>query len=379
MNAEVDSSLHLPSLKITGFRGFDSLTIPRLGRVTLLAGRNSVGKTTVLDAVRLFVARGRPRVLSDLLHDREELVSGFDEELGVFTVPDLAALFHGRGRGRTDAITIGPGSEEADLRLGISPAEEWTDEQVDLLPEAALDLGVEALTVEYGDWSEFVPWPLIDGRPRLPYRSRMMRGRFSRTEWPVPVKCESLGPGLPHNDQLARLWGPIALTENEEFLVEALKLVLGERVERTNVVGDEAASSRAGWSSRVIVKLRDEARPVPLKSFGDGATRLFGTALVLTGCRNGLLLIDEAENGLHYKVRQKYWRMVLNAAREGDIQVLATTHSWDCIVGFARAAAECDEVDGVLVRLEPGDEGCRAVVYSEEQLAVAADQRIEVR
>ena len=52
------SPLHLPDLYIEGFRGIDKLSIPRLGRVTLLAGRNSVGKTTVLDAVRVYAARG---------------------------------------------------------------------------------------------------------------------------------------------------------------------------------------------------------------------------------------------------------------------------------------------------------------------------------
>lgn len=46
-----ENSLHLPELVISGFRGIDELLIPRLGRVTLLAGKNSVGKTTVLDAV----------------------------------------------------------------------------------------------------------------------------------------------------------------------------------------------------------------------------------------------------------------------------------------------------------------------------------------
>ena len=51
--------LHLPSLYIEGFRGIDKLSLPRLGRVTLLAGKNSVGKTTILDAIRVYAARGR--------------------------------------------------------------------------------------------------------------------------------------------------------------------------------------------------------------------------------------------------------------------------------------------------------------------------------
>ena len=47
-------TLHLDSLYISGFRGIPKLEIPRLGRVTLLAGKNGVGKTTVLDAVRMY-------------------------------------------------------------------------------------------------------------------------------------------------------------------------------------------------------------------------------------------------------------------------------------------------------------------------------------
>ncbi|MCE2451104.1 MAG: AAA family ATPase [Candidatus Latescibacteria bacterium] len=60
----LDDRLHLPSLSIKGFRGIKELSIERLGRVTLLAGKNSVGKTTVLDAIRVYAARGHYEVLS---------------------------------------------------------------------------------------------------------------------------------------------------------------------------------------------------------------------------------------------------------------------------------------------------------------------------
>ena len=59
-----NNNLHLPNLTIMGFRGIDELSIPRLGRVTLLAGKNSVGKTTVLEAVQGYAARGRYSTLS---------------------------------------------------------------------------------------------------------------------------------------------------------------------------------------------------------------------------------------------------------------------------------------------------------------------------
>ena len=61
MSDEHANGLHLSDLSIGNFRGIDHLSIRGLGRVTLLAGRNGVGKTTVLEAVRVHAARGGVR------------------------------------------------------------------------------------------------------------------------------------------------------------------------------------------------------------------------------------------------------------------------------------------------------------------------------
>ena len=61
------------------------------------------------------------------------------------------------------------------------------------------------------------------------------------------------------------------------------------------------------------------------------------------------------------------------------MQVLATTHGWDCIKGFAQAAAEIGDTEGTLVRLEKENERIRAIEYSESELETASEQSIEVR
>ena len=84
-----DRRLHLQSLSIEGFRGIRELSIPRLGRATLLAGRNGVGKTTVLDAVRVYASRARLTALSELLMGREEIAVRKDAD-GVESRPSTA-------------------------------------------------------------------------------------------------------------------------------------------------------------------------------------------------------------------------------------------------------------------------------------------------
>ena len=180
------------------------------------------------------------------------------------------------------------------------------------------------------------------------------------------------------NDEVAKFWDSITLTDDEDRAVEALRMGLGEAVQRVAMIGEEGNRLR-GHGRRVIVKLGGHGRPVPLKSLGDGATRLFGVAVALANSRNGFLLMDEAENGIHYSVHRDYWRLVLRTARANNTQVLATTHGWDCIRGFAQAAMENTDAEGVLVRLEKEEERVRAIEYTESELETAAQQGIEVR
>ena len=53
----------ISKLTIDGFKGFEHLELPRLTRVTLLGGRNNVGKTTVLEALFMFFDRLNPQMI----------------------------------------------------------------------------------------------------------------------------------------------------------------------------------------------------------------------------------------------------------------------------------------------------------------------------
>ena len=226
------------------------------------------------------------------------------------------------------------------------------------------------------------PWNMFVGNSNFhPIQLRRMQQEFfdDEEEWPSAIECESLDPGLPSNAAMVRFWDRIALTDSESLPIQALQLILGNAVNGVAVVGDDEPPRIGKTGRRIIIRLPDASIPVPLKSLGDGAIRLFGVALALTSSRNGFLVIDEAENGIHYSIQHDFWRMILQTAHEGNVQVVATTHSWDCVRGFAQAATEFKDAEGVLVRLERDDDGMRAIEYSEEELKVAAEQGIEVR
>lgn len=119
--------------------------------------------------------------------------------------------------------------------------------------------------------------------------------------------------------------------------------------------------------------------PLPLYSLGNGMWRSLGIALALVNAKDGILLIDEFENGLYYTVQPELWQLIFQVARRLNVQVFATTHSWDCIEAFQKAAREDHQEEGLLIRLESKKGGIGVTLYDEEELGIATREHIEVR
>ena len=371
----LDARLHLPSLSIKGFRGIKELSIERLGRVTLLAGKNSVGKTTVLDAIRVYAARGHYEVLSSVLESHEEVAALADGTGQERVGPYLEVLFHGRDASQGAFLSIGPNDDSDQLVIEAVPLEE-DSHSTQRFPFPFLSPSVQTFKIVFqgqeltNSWF-FSPYALSTkiAKNRRVYQSM---GGFSFNKQSTAIACQSIGPELLTNNAIVELWDTIALTEDEDRVINALQPILGDQVKRIAIIGDDSNGRRA------VAKIQDQTFPVPLKSLGDGALRLFGVALVLINSRDGFLLIDEAENGIHHSIQPDFWRMVFKTAQANNVQVIATTHSFDCVRGFAQAAVECKEVEGALVRIERKDEEMWAVEYSERNIRAVAKQNIGI-
>ncbi|MCY4576394.1 MAG: AAA family ATPase [Chloroflexi bacterium] len=379
------TKLHLPDLQIKGFRGIDDLMIPKLGRVTLFTGKNGVGKTTVLEAVEVYAARGNSNIIDDILLRREEYTFETDIEGDPVLQINELALFHDRRLPENPAWI---GGSEYDTKLIIGSNLVSLDQ-----PMGYMELGdpgkAVAVTASIGD-KQVAFFGLVDATGQLlsdapgagGVRRRVSPGIQGVDATPIPIACQFLHPSSVDNARLARLRDQIALTPDEGKALEALRIAYGNDIEAVTVVSEVADGwiPRTVGGRRAIVKLSGTNAPVSLKSLGEGAVRFYGTALALANCKGGFLLIDEIENGIHHSVQTDYWRMIFAAAKANDVQVLATTHSWDTVKGFAQAAVQDEESEGLAYRLERTKSGkLRAVDYTEDDLAVAVKADIELR
>jgi hypothetical protein len=211
----------------------------------------------------------------------------------------------------------------------------------------------------------------LDLARRSPYRTRL--GLSGLIDEPR-LACVFVSPyGGERTGTLGTLWDKIALSDREKDVVDALRIIDPE-ISAVSMVGGEGPRQMR----TAIVRAAGLPRPVPLRSFGDGLNRLFGIALSLVNAKDGLLLIDEFENSMHHTVQCDAWRAIFRLARRLDIQVFATSHSWDAIEAFQKAAAE-DPDEGVLVRLSRSGEDIIPTLFREDELAIVTRDQIEVR
>ncbi|MDQ2716171.1 MAG: ATP-binding protein, partial [Chloroflexota bacterium] len=207
------------------------------------------------------------------------------------------------------------------------------------------------------------------------------------------ISPEALRPGLKEMNsmftsanglngrQIGELWDSIALTSLEKDVLASLQIIApgAEGVSFVTDLRSRREIARLSTAERLpIVKIAGIADPLPLRSLGDGMQRMLGIALALVNARDGLLLIDEIENGIHYSAQSDLWRFIFEVASRLNVQVFATTHSWDCIEAFQKVARQ-NKAEGLLVRLSSKHNDIAVTLFDEEELGIATRERIEVR
>jgi AAA15 family ATPase/GTPase len=73
------------------------------------------------------------------------------------------------------------------------------------------------------------------------------------------------------------------------------------------------------------------------------------------------------------------WKLIFQVAARLNVQVFATTHNWDCIEAFERAARENENANGELIHLMSKNDKVFAVLYDEQELSIVTQEMIEVR
>ena len=84
-----------------------------------------------------------------------------------------------------------------------------------------------------------------------------------------------------------------------------------------------------GRNSRIIIETATGA--LPLSYMGGGFKKSFYLLLAVYCCKDGVLVIDELETGIHYENRLAVWQILLSASQKFNTQLFISTHSYEML------------------------------------------------
>lgn len=345
----------LDRVKIQNYRVFSELEIAPLGRINLFTGQNNSGKTTLLEALFLLCGAGTPEMATNTNVIRDLAASSTPAD--TFWKP----MFLNLDVNRTIRIE-GQHSEFGKLILNI---------QIDQATPVKLPLAGSRRT-SLGDFPKAASLRFSFKRgaqKKIESRIGVVDGgfevHFDAKRPTIPALLLSSRTTSPQEDA-ARL-GRLRKRKRSDLVVEALRIV----EPRLRSLEDNSASGVPMiWGDIGLPEL------VPLPVLGDGMTRIARAILAISEAPNGVVLVDEIENGLHHSALPDIWAAVDAAAGQFDTQIVATTHSFECLRAARNVVAGADLR---VHRLETDDEGPKCVSYEPEALEAAIHHNLEVR
>ena len=343
-------------LQIRNFRGFNELKIDQLSDINLIAGRNNVGKTSLLEAIFLLAGAGNAQMAVNI-----NIIRGLDTISVPPGEPLWKQLFSDLDMGQSIEIE-GNHTSHGPLTLKIASERE---------SNTGISLGrTDGISVT-NLFDERSLIFLFSRRSSKPVKSRIyMKGQEVKVDQPstnVPFHAIILSSRIRYTPEDAIRLGQLRRQKRGDMVLKALQ-VLEPRLR--SIEENSSSGIPLIWGDVGLPEL------VPLPVMGEGITQIARLVLAIASFPNGVVLVDEIENGIHHSVLPDVWRVVAEAARQFRTQIFATTHSLECVTA-AQASLDPDRFR--LHRLEIADKTSRCVTYEPDAIDAAVRHGLEVR
>jgi len=327
----------LHSFTIQNFRCFPHLTIQPLKQVNLIGGKNNVGKTSLLEALLIFLHPNNPQILLNLNVTRNLTKDAKFNDLEV-----LRGFFFNQDMEREIALKD---KKTLSIRMGSSAQNSKFQ-----------------LVMEYGN--EYSLKKIITKKSS---RKRQLSDNLGSQSFPLSFYLDSSSYS-PRQD--AELFSNMERWGRTDEIVATLR-VLEPRLKRLSLLLVEDEPIIHG-----DIGMREL---VPLPLMGEGIGRLLSIILAIANTKGSTVLIDEIENGFHHSVLTKVWEAIGDVACKGETQIFATTHSIECIRAAHYAFKSGKQYDFAYHRLDRVEDEIKAVTYDEEILEFSDEMNLEVR
>jgi len=344
------------NLKIEGYRGIAKTELSHFGRINLFFGKNNCGKSSILEA--LFLLTGPSNPILPLLMNQ---LRGIPKH----TLQAMSLEFH-QPNTHNRIFIQSEGREERRLTIQLVKRENPNINLSDIVPgetsSVASTYGFSTTFRSNGSEKDYTSEVLINPE------NETQASQNIASDYKELIVARFLSSRLSLNVDSSN-YGQIVQNKDEEKIFDLMRIIEPRLID-IQLVGNE-----------FLVNLGGETR-LPINVMGDGFLKIFNLILDIHYSKNGILIVDELDNGIHYSVMPLLWKAIDEACSRLNVQLFASTHSLDLIKGLVSAFEDesrmHDNIAAYKLIRRPNDE-IASVRYTIRELSYSVNQNIEMR
>jgi hypothetical protein len=349
----------IKSIKVENFRCFKKLELLDLGKFNIIVGDNGSGKTTLLEAI--FLPANGPQVPQIFRGLRGMANQGFSSEKEQYESL-YSDLFFGLAVDSQIKIDlIGSPENARSARLFYAAASEMP-----LFPEEnanSVKMADRIFTLESTDANNnmSVTKLNLDGNLTIAGFCKVQKSGYAA----------SVGTSVAR--ETAQRLSDIKRNSVDEFqlMVETIQSLFPEITDPTVLL--------TGGTGEVFCKVQGIPKVIPVSLASNGLNKILNYLLLFPGQRNGVVLIDEIENGIYYKRYPKLWEALIAFSKQFGNQLFVTTHSKECLDALI-PSIEQEKEEFRLIRTECNKDGSHDVkMFNGKNLVAALETGTEIR
>jgi AAA15 family ATPase/GTPase len=333
------SDQHITYFKVENFKRFRSFEMDNIGQFNLLVGDNNVGKTSVLESL---LVDSRHKVFFNSLRYVLLTIKRFDK----ITQGNFLDFYLNNREPKSPNIL------KCEIRTKAN--------------------GYNLFELKMGEFKQSYLWR--DGNEFLDISYIFSEVNTENEYQGLDLTIPFIPYGFSYDHRLTKYYSNhIQLsTSRKDYFINGLRQII-PKIRNIEV--------NAGFSSDpvLLISQEDNDAVLPLATFGDGVLKLFRLLIAIIVHRGKRLMIDEVETGIHYSRMKEFWKVILSAAKENDVQLFCTTHSRECMESYSTALNELHYNDeGRVIRLAETPKGIKAYTmqFEEFEKAILADSEI---
>lgn len=356
-------------LDIKNFRCFENFSIDNLTPITIIGGKNNSGKTALLEAFIAPLSVTFPSVFWDLLTFRN--IGG-----SILTPTQLwNPLFYNMTETEDFSIQIFQNNDKPIKFTASKVYNGIVERNTKRLFSQDSSKKFSSLKVRIdngiytGEGTYSLQNQISANANELEFKTNSNNNKI-----PLPYGSVTLCRSIitTNRTSIAESVSQMSLDKKKKNLLITTMQKFDPHIVDVNMILDSGAPY-------IFVTL-DNGIHLPISYMGDGINKSLEIIVDILNLPNGILLIDEVENGFHYSLYESLMRIFCETALSVKCQIILTSHSRDFIRATLNAMEQLERLKDLSYhRLGFFKNNRRSFLFSGESLYSAFESDMEMR